>query len=159
MSQRPLLITSLALTAVALLGAGALLGRSSAQPSAALPAELPPPPPEAPEPATTPVADPGPTEPIGPAAAGAAALAAVPGARLLGTPELVWFRGQAAYEASLDRGTVYVDAHSRRILHDGTRPPARAPKADRDEHDGQLAHAGSRRRHHHEHEEDDDEDD
>ncbi len=157
MSQRPLLVTSLVLTAVALLGAGTLFGRSTAE--RAGPPEAPPvgrPAPE-PEPATTAVAD-RPEEPIGPSAAAATALAAVPGARLLGTPELVSFRGQPAYEANLDRGTVYVDAHSRRVLYDGTRPPTPAPKAGHED-EGQLAHADGRRRHHHEHEEDGDEDD
>lgn len=160
MSQRPLLVTSLALTAVALLGAGALFGRSTAQaPEArgALPPAQPAPDPGLPtEPAMAPAPDPLPEEPIGASAAAAAALAAVPGARLLGTPELVSFRGKPAYEAGLDRGTVYVDAYTRRILHDGTRPPANAGRGD---DDGQLARADRRRRHHDEHEEDGDEDD
>lgn len=160
MSQRPLLVTSLALTAAALLGAGALFGRSTAPAPEARgslpPAQPAPDPGPVAEPVATPVADQPPEEPIGASAAAAAALAAVPGARLLGTPELVSFRGRPAYEAGLDRGTVYVDAYTRRILHDGTRPPAKAGHHD---DDGQLARADRRRRHHDEHEEDGDEDD
>ncbi len=44
-------------------------------------------------------------------------LRAAPGTTLLGQPELVDFRGTAAYEVQLDAGTVYVDANSGEFLY------------------------------------------
>ena len=44
-------------------------------------------------------------------------LRAAPGTTLLGLPELVDFRGAAAYEVQLDAGTVYVDANSGEFLY------------------------------------------
>lgn len=56
---------------------------------------------------------------IPPARAIWAAVNAVPGAALLREPELVIFQGALAYEISLDRGLVYVDANTGQILYNG----------------------------------------
>lgn len=47
------------------------------------------------------------------------ALAAVPGAKLTRWPELVLFQGVTAYEVTLDRGVLYVDANTGQVLHNG----------------------------------------
>lgn len=60
-----------------------------------------------------------PRYPVSPDAAANVAVAAVRGARLNGTPDLVEFQGVAAYEVPLDRGNVYVDATSGKVLYDG----------------------------------------
>jgi hypothetical protein len=144
MSQRPLVITSAALTALALLGAGIFMGRTSQSgtPAGAMPpdreaayrtliaeanARL-----EAQNEAlrqrrdAAPAAQPTEPEPavIGADAAGRWALEHAPGAKLLGPPELVSYQGQAAYEARLDVGTLYLDARAGRLLYDGTAKPA-----------------------------------
>ena len=46
----------------------------------------------------------------------AIALNSMRGAKLIHAPELVNYQGQVAYEVQLDRGTVYVDANSGRVL-------------------------------------------
>jgi uncharacterized membrane protein YkoI len=43
----------------------------------------------------------------------------VPGATLTKQPELVMYEGTAAYEVVLDQGTLYVDANSGGVLHNG----------------------------------------
>jgi len=192
MSQRNLLLASAAFTAIALVGAGVLIGRRPSSPSGTDRAALPPDREAAYRSlvaeanariaaqqrvidqtrtgSTQVVGDPAPApagqveqKPIGPNAAALAALALAPGARLVGTPELVSFQGKPAYETVLDLGTVYVDAFAPRVLHDGTTKPSRAPKAhddDDDDHDdehGWLAkNDHERRRAHREHEEHDD---
>jgi len=190
MSQRNLLLAAAAFTAIALVGAGVLIGRSPASPSGTGRAALPPEREaayrslvaeanariaaqqrvidQARTGSTQVVGDPAPDaprqmeqKPIGPKAAALAALALAPGARLLGTPELVSFQGKPAYETVLDLGTVYVDAFAPRVLHDGTTKPSRAPKAhddddDDDEHGWLAKNDHERRRAHREHEEHDD---
>ena len=47
------------------------------------------------------------------------ALAVAPGASVVRTPELVNFQGTAAYEVTLDAGTVYMDAVSGQVLFSG----------------------------------------
>jgi uncharacterized membrane protein YkoI len=47
------------------------------------------------------------------------ALRAARGATLTRAPELVSFQGVAAYEVTLDRGTIYVDANSGQVLSNG----------------------------------------
>ena len=51
------------------------------------------------------------------------ALAASPGANLLATPELVDFQGTVAYEVRLDRGNIYVDATTGKVLYNGAPVP------------------------------------
>lgn len=47
------------------------------------------------------------------------AVAAAQGGTISGPPELVLFRGTLAYEVSLDRGVVYIDADAGTVLHNG----------------------------------------
>lgn len=47
------------------------------------------------------------------------ALGDVPGAKLVRWPELVLFQGVPAYEVTLDRGVLYVDANTGQVLHNG----------------------------------------
>lgn len=56
------------------------------------------------------------------------ALASAPGATLVQQPRLVNVNGTVAYEITLDRGYVYVDANSGQVLYNGaagTRPRSR----------------------------------
>jgi uncharacterized membrane protein YkoI len=48
---------------------------------------------------------------------------AAPGAALLKAPELVNYQGTPAYEVSLDKGLVYVDAQSGKVLLNGAAAP------------------------------------
>lgn len=178
-SQRPLVIAAAALGALAFLGAGVWFGRASRAPAAgadgrALPAER-----EAAyrrlideanariarqnqmlgaaSKADGPKAQPG----IDANAAAAAAYRRAPGARLSRPPELVSYRGLQAYEVVLDRGTVYVDASTSEVLHDGTTPAGGGAGEPDDAHASPLALNGRRRpkhheEHHDEHEDDDD---
>jgi len=57
---------------------------------------------------------------ISPDLAATIALNLAPGAALTRTPELVNFQGTVAYEVVLDRGTVYLDANSGRVLYNGS---------------------------------------
>ncbi len=68
-----------------------------------------------------------PTDAVSAPAAAQAALALAPGATLTSRPEVVSYRGTAAYEVRLDRGTVYVDAGSGQILYNGVAPAVQAP--------------------------------
>lgn len=91
------------------------------------------------------------------------AQARAPAARLLTTPELVSFQGTTAWEVVLDQGTVYVDATSARVLHDGTagaRPGVRPDhgRGDDDERHHRSAYA-RRERHGDDDDEDEDDDD
>ncbi|GMV19169.1 MAG: hypothetical protein HS104_20675 [Polyangiaceae bacterium] len=166
-SQRPLVIAAAAFGALALLGAGIWLGRASsaaaekpmstereaayrrlideanariARQNQMLAAASRP---------EGPKAQPG----IDANAAAAAAYRRAPGARLSRPPELVSYRGLPAYEVVLDRGTVYVDASTSEVLHDGTTPADDGSAAP-------LALNGKRKSKHHEdhddHEDDDD---
>lgn len=105
-----------------------------AQEQAAPPTALPAPPPTAPAadpaPPTAPPADPAPPLLISPDRAALVALSVAPNATLSGMPDLVSYKGRTAYEVVLDRGSVYVDAVSGRILYNGVAPaPAAAPPA------------------------------
>jgi len=51
------------------------------------------------------------------------ALAASPGAVLRATPELVSFQATVAYEVHLDRGLIYVDATTGKVLYNGAPVP------------------------------------
>jgi uncharacterized membrane protein YkoI len=64
-----------------------------------------------------------PTVRLSPAEAATAALRLAPGSRAIGLPELVSFQGATAYEARLDRGTVYVDANTGAVLSSDVGPP------------------------------------
>ncbi|MGE5618111.1 MAG: PepSY domain-containing protein [Sphingomonadaceae bacterium] len=100
-------------------------GRSTAAPAA--PAEV-----------ATPAAPP---YPVSADAAASTALSVAPGARVQGTPELISFQGAVAYEVVLDRGTVYVDATTGRVLYNGAEPALLASASngrsddDEDEHE------------------------
>ena len=50
--------------------------------------------------------------------AAALALKAEKGAMLVKTPELISFKGTAAFEVTLDRGVVYIDANTGEVLYD-----------------------------------------
>ncbi len=54
------------------------------------------------------------------------ALNLAPGARLVHWPSLVDFQGTVAYEIILDRGPIYIDATTARLLFNGTSPAANA---------------------------------
>lgn len=162
-SQRPLVVAAAAFGALALLGGGVWLGRASTR--APMPAER-----EAAyrrliEEANARIArqnqllaaasttdGPKARPSIDANAAAAAAYRRAPGARLSRPPELVSYRGLAAYEVVLDRGTVYVDASTSEVLHDGTTPADRGSAAP-------LALNAERRSRHHEEHHDDHEDD
>jgi len=175
MSQRHLVAASAALTALALLGVGVFVGRTSQSGTSASPL-----PPER-EAAyrsliaeanarieaqnralrergdAAPVSQPSGPEPplLGADAAGRSALEHAPGAKLLGPPELVSYQGQAAYEARLDVGTLYLDAHAGRVLYDGTaRPTSEGPERWLVQNERRERHHG--RRHHEEEGDDDD---
>jgi uncharacterized membrane protein YkoI len=63
-----------------------------------------------------------PTYPVSADTAVAIVLTAVRGAALQAPPELVDYMGAVAYEVSLDRGLVYVDANTGKILANGAIP-------------------------------------
>ena len=63
-----------------------------------------------------------PTYPVSADTAVAIVLTTVRGAALQSPPELVDYMGAVAYEVSLDRGLVYVDANTGKILANGAIP-------------------------------------
>ena len=67
------------------------------------------------------------TDSISPGEAALIGAAAAPGAALLSGPELVDFEGTRAYELQFDRGAVYIDASTGRVLDNGTTWTARTP--------------------------------
>ena len=71
-------------------------------------------------------ADTTPTYPVSAEQAGAVALAAMPGAGLNTTPELVDFEGTVAYEVNTSAGMIYVDATTGNVLFSGASVPAPA---------------------------------
>lgn len=97
-------------------------------------------------------------EPVVPSlAAIVVARACSPGAEPVRAPELVSYQGVEAWEVVLGTGTVYVDAVTAMVLHDGTvkaAPRLRQRDGDDDEHHRRQAYA--RREHHEEDEGDDD---
>ena len=120
MSQRNAIIIAAAVTAFVLVMIGGVAARltlplANAAAPVASATLLPTDPPPA---ADAPVA-------VSPDMAVAIAQAAAPGASLSRQPELVLFQGTVAYEVALDRGTVYVDADSGRVLHNGAAPAIR----------------------------------
>ena len=95
------------------------MSQAYAQPTPTLPLPTPPAPPPTP-----------PHYAVSAERAAQVALAAAPGRRLAGSPDLVRYQGSVAYEIPLDRGTVYVDANTGQVLYNGARavvPPAGAP--------------------------------
>jgi hypothetical protein len=46
-----------------------------------------------------------------------------PGATVVGTPTLINYAGTMAYEVTLDKGMIYVEANTGRVLGDTTRGP------------------------------------
>lgn len=75
--------------------------------------------------AATPTASVTDSYPVSPELAVGLALNLVPGSTLVKWPDLVDFRGTAAYEIILDRGAVYIDASTARLLYNGaTAAPA-----------------------------------
>jgi uncharacterized membrane protein YkoI len=123
MVQRNAMILAAAVTAFVMVLAGGVA--ASALLAAAAPAPA--------GPATLPLVI-APTGPAQPAQAytftaeqaRSAALQAAPGAKALGTPELVSFEGTTAYEVILDQGKVYVDASTGQVLYNGA-TAAQAP--------------------------------
>lgn len=69
--------------------------------------------------AATPTASVTDSYPVSPELAVGLALNLVPGSRLVKWPDLVDFRGTAAYEIILDQGAVYIDASTARLLYNG----------------------------------------
>lgn len=59
------------------------------------------------------------TYPVSPDLAAGLALRLAPGSKLTSWPTLVDFQGTVAYEIVLDRGTVYIDATTGRLLYNG----------------------------------------
>ncbi len=57
--------------------------------------------------------------PVSPDLAASLALRLAPGSKLTSWPTLVDFQGTVAYEVVLDRGTVYIDATTGRLLYNG----------------------------------------
>jgi hypothetical protein len=62
--------------------------------------------------------------PVPEAAALVVARSRAPQAQVVRGPELVTFQGKEAWEVTLSTGTVYVDAATALVLHDGTAQPA-----------------------------------
>ena len=56
---------------------------------------------------------------VSPDMAASTALTVAPGTMLIREPELVNFQGAVAYEVTLDRGQVYVDANNGQVLYNG----------------------------------------
>ncbi len=64
------------------------------------------------------------------------ALNLAPRARSTRAPELVDYQGTLAYEVTLDRGVVYVDAKSGKVIYDGVTTLGSAQRGERfDDHD------------------------
>ena len=61
------------------------------------------------------------------------ALKAVPGAALIGTPELVDFQGKVAYEVVLSLGKVYIEPNSGDVLYNGAAPTITSGPVDEDQ--------------------------
>lgn len=73
------------------------------------------------------------------------ALASVPGATATRLPELVDLQGTLAYEVTLDKGVVYVDANTGAVLYDGTAQKSASRgkyehEGDEDEHESHDEH-------------------
>lgn len=159
MTHRTALMTAAALTAFLLVVVGGVIGRLS-QPNGAEAASAGLAQPQIQfEPAQVPTQDApssasSPTYAVSPASAAALALQGAPGARLSRAPELVNFQGVVAYEVPLDRGLVYLDASSGRVLYDGTTAAATGRGARSDDEHGSRGR-GER----HDDDDDDDHDD
>ncbi len=70
---------------------------------------------------------------VSPDMAASTALTVAPGTMLIREPELVNFQGVVAYEVTLDRGQVYVDANNGSVLYNGA--VATASGGHDDDHD------------------------
>lgn len=158
MSKRGALILSVILTAFILVLVGGVVAR-------VLPANTPvseaAPPPSTSNEREQPRPAPSPAPALTPEQAAAIASSFVPGARPAGTPELVSLEGTLAYEVRLDRGSVYLDANSGRLLQDGTRRTGGSQRRwedDDDEHEHErekhFRGRSHRERERHEYEED-----
>jgi uncharacterized membrane protein YkoI len=83
---------------------------------------------------------------VSPDQATALALNAAPGAFLVTAPRLVSLDGAAAYEVGLDQGNVYIDANTGVVLYSGTStaaasdPGAAGGQAFGDDHEGFEGH-------------------
>lgn len=167
MSKRGALILSVILTAFILVLVGGVVAR--VLPANTPVAEAAPPPttqdarPASANEAEPPRPAPSSTPALTPEQAVAIASSFVPGATPAGAPELVSLEGTLAYEVRLDRGPVYLDANSGRLLQDGTRRAGGSQRRWEDddedeEHEHEKHFRGrSRREHvseHHEYEED-----
>lgn len=124
MSQKTALLIAAGLTAFVLVMIGGVVARViAAGPSTDLTAVQSSPTADQIGPASLPApATASPTSeayPISSQLAATIALNLAPGAQVLKSPELVNFQGVAAYEVSLDRGLVYVDASSGQVIYDG----------------------------------------
>lgn len=86
--------------------------------------------------------DPPPTYAIGAAQAQEIALATAPGTMLARQPELVLFQGIAAYEVVLDRGTMYIDAQTGQVLHNGVPAVVASGPSGEHEDDDDHGHDG-----------------
>lgn len=120
MTQKALIALSAALTAFLLALVVGVASSQSPRPEAtAIESAAASPPAEAtPSPSPAPSAS-NAERPISAAQATALALRAAHGVYPKRQAELVDFQGAVAYEVTLDRGTVYVDAGSGQVLHNG----------------------------------------
>ncbi len=137
MTQRLALTISAAVTAFVLVLVGGIAARASVSQRAA--ADVPPP-----APASSAAAAPAPHYAISPQEAAQIALRVAPGTQLTSNPDLVRFQGAVAYEVTLDRGQVYVDANTGQVLYNGA--PAILASA------GPTLSTGTTRKHEAEHE-------
>lgn len=76
------------------------------------------------------------TYPVSPDLAAGLALSLAPGAKLTSVPALVDFQGTVAYEVILDRGSMYIDATTGRLLYDGMAPIMNSVGTFGDEYEG-----------------------
>lgn len=162
MSKRGALILSVILTAFILVLVGGVVAR--VVPANAPVSEGAPPPANLEDrPASVgareqPRSAPSPAPALTPEQAVAIASSFVPGASHAGTPELVSLEGTLAYEVRLDRGPVYLDANSGRLLQDGTRRTGGSQRRweddDDDEHEQHFRGRSHHARERHEYEED-----
>ena len=123
MTQRTSLLLAVALTAFVLLVAATALTRLSVSPATSIARAAS----AVPGPGVPPATPARTAASITPDVATAIARAAVPGAGPLGAPELVDAQGRVAYEVSLDRGKVYVDAATGAVLASPAAAPSSQP--------------------------------
>ncbi|MBI3244722.1 MAG: PepSY domain-containing protein [Chloroflexi bacterium] len=83
-----------------------------------------------------------PTYAVWPDMAASIALNATPGTTVIRMPELVNFQGAVAYEVTLDRGKVYVDANNGNVLHNGAAPATNSGQGGHDDDGHDNDHEG-----------------